>query len=81
MPLVTVRYFAGMKEKAGTDSESLDLEGGDAAAILASLAKARPDLGQWCASSRIAVGDRFVQGPVELQAGDEVAVIPPVSGG
>jgi MoaE-MoaD fusion protein len=74
---VTVRLFAILRERAGTSELSLDLaEGarvGDALDELAELAEGLPLV---MAVNREYAGEEHV-----LQAGDELALIPPVSGG
>jgi MoaE-MoaD fusion protein len=74
---VTVRLFAGLRERAGEPERVLDLPGGsvidDAWSALA--------LGDRPAGLLFAVNRRYVDENHELQDGDELAFIPPVSGG
>jgi molybdopterin converting factor subunit 1 len=79
---VAVRYFAKARELAGTDAENLELPARtDTSAIARALAAAHPALEPLLTHSRISVRLAFARGAVELSTGDEVAVIPPVSGG
>jgi MoaE-MoaD fusion protein len=74
---VDVRLFAALRERAGTGSRSLDLpEGARAQDVWAAL-----DLGELPAGLAFAVNRRYVGGEEPLSDGDEVALIPPVSGG
>jgi molybdopterin synthase catalytic subunit len=75
--LVTVRLFAGLREAAGTGRRELDLrEGARVADVWASLG-----LGDQPAGVVYAVNRAYVEPTHALAAGDEVALIPPVSGG
>jgi molybdopterin converting factor subunit 1 len=82
MVAVAVRYFAKARELAGVDTETVELPADtDTAAIAAALARAHPALEPLLTHCRLAVRLGFVRGAVALHQGDEVAVIPPVSGG
>jgi molybdopterin synthase catalytic subunit/molybdopterin converting factor small subunit len=72
---VTVRLFAGLRERAGT--EKLELDG------VATVADVWPALGLGDEPGGLlyAVNRAYVERTHELRDGDEVAVIPPVSGG
>jgi molybdopterin converting factor subunit 1 len=74
---VTVRLFAGLRERAGTGARELDLPAGATAGeIWAAL-----DLGERPGGLALAVNRRYVDESTPLAEGDEVALIPPVSGG
>ena len=74
---VTVRLFAGLRERAGEATRDLDLPAGsridDAWRALG--------IGERPAGLLFAVNRRYVDGEHELADGDELALIPPVSGG
>jgi molybdopterin synthase catalytic subunit/molybdopterin converting factor small subunit len=74
---VTVRLFAGLREHAGTGRREVDL--GDEARV----ADVWPalDLGDEPAGLVFAVNRAYVKRDQALATGDEVALIPPVSGG
>jgi len=74
---VTVRLFAGLRERAGTGERELDLPTGSRLAdVWAPLGLgAEPDGLLYAVNKDYATGDRL------LADGDEVALIPPVSGG
>jgi molybdopterin synthase catalytic subunit/molybdopterin converting factor small subunit len=74
---VTVRLFAGLRERAGTGRRALDLpDGARVAEVWPSL-----ELGDEPAGLVYAVNRAYVGRDSELTDGDEVALIPPVSGG
>jgi MoaE-MoaD fusion protein len=74
---VHVRLFAGLRERAGTAELALELPDGasvgDALARLSGLTEGVPVV--------LAVNRQYASDGDILQAGDEVALIPPVSGG
>jgi molybdopterin synthase catalytic subunit len=74
---VSVRLFAGLRERAGRDELVLDLpEGARVADALAQVAHLAPGV-----SLVLAVNREYAAQDAVLHAGDEVAVVPPVSGG
>ncbi len=79
---ITVKYFALMREQLGISEETLDLPAGsvvrDACAIV--VAKLG-DLGPLVDRSMIMLNQEYVEPDHTLNEGDEVAIIPPVSGG
>ena len=74
---VTVRLFAQLRERAGSGSVELDLPDGavvrDAIAALGALADGLPVV--------MAVNREYADEGMALAPGDELALIPPVSGG
>jgi molybdopterin synthase catalytic subunit len=74
---VVVRLFAGLRERAGTDRRELDLDDS------ASVEDVWPalDLGDEPAGLLYAVNRTYADRGQALGEGDEVALIPPVSGG
>ncbi len=79
---VTVRLFALMREKAGTDTIHLELpDHADIIQALAVLQGQHPSLAPYFNNARFALQMEFVSPKTTLQAGDELALIPPVSGG
>ena len=74
---VSIRLFAGLRERAGAGSRRLELRDG------ATLADVWPalDLGDEPAGLLYAVNRRYADVGTALADGDEVALIPPVSGG
>jgi len=80
---ITVLYFAAVRERLGRDRDELELsaEISDVRTLSAWLERANPALGGALGACRFAVGEEFRASSHVLQAGDVVAVIPPVSGG
>jgi molybdopterin converting factor subunit 1 len=74
---VTVRLFAGLRERAGTDR--LDLELPDGARVSDALARMQDLIGD--VPVVMAVNQEYAERGQSLDAGDELALIPPVSGG
>jgi len=77
---ITVRYFAVLRERRGTDSEVVQTSATTAAGLYAEL-RARHDLGLDSSLVRFAVDGDFVSDDHPLRDGAEVALIPPVAGG
>lgn len=79
---ITVKLFALMREKAGTDVIRLQVsDDSDVAQALTVLAQQHPPLVPYLANARVALHMDFVEHATRLTEGDEVALIPPVSGG
>lgn len=82
MPTFTVHLFARIRELAGAPAVSVELAPGSTVADLrARLTERLPAAAGLIAVSAIAVNHDFADDGHVLNAGDEVAVIPPVSGG
>jgi molybdenum cofactor biosynthesis protein MoaC/molybdopterin converting factor subunit 1 len=80
---VEVRLFAVFRERAGRERLGLELpEGATVAEALEELGR-RPELEQLIAAMpvRAALNREYVDDDARLSAGDELALIPPVSGG
>jgi molybdopterin synthase catalytic subunit len=79
---VRVLLFASLRERAGCESDELTMRPGatlsDALGVLLSR---HPKLGLLNSSVRFAVNREFVDALKPLADGDEIALIPPVSGG
>ena len=79
---VRVRLFAIQRELAGTREVALELaEGADVEAAWAALVARHPVLGPGRESLRFARNGDYADPTTPLADGDEVAMIPPVSGG
>lgn len=82
--LLQVRLFAVLRERAGRDSVEIELaEGATVAEALRALAAASEPLGEALEAMPVvmAVNRSYVGEEATLSAGDELALIPPVSGG
>ncbi len=77
---VTVRFFAGPRERLGVSELVRELPaGGTVQALVDDLVQVYPDLVSFRA--KYAVNSAYVPLDTELHDGDEVACIPPVGGG
>jgi len=79
---VRVRLYALYRERLGRDALDLDLpEGAPARAVLDILQGLDPSLAPLVPLTRLAVGLDYVPPDHPLREGDEVVLVPPVSGG
>jgi molybdopterin converting factor subunit 1 len=79
---LTVLLFARLRDVTGAAAVPVALPpGGTVADLRRALAAARPELAGLLARSAVAVNHDFADDARALAPGDEVAVIPPVSGG
>jgi molybdopterin synthase sulfur carrier subunit len=82
---ITVRFFAALREQVGRDTvEVRTPASGDIAGLLANI---REQLGEQVVSKltlpsvRIALNREFVSSDCAVRDGDEVAFMPPITGG
>lgn len=79
---VSVLYFGIVRERLGKREEDVILQDGVTVGALMDLLEARYDiLSIGAGSIRVACNNEYVDAAHQLRDGDEVAVIPPVSGG
>jgi molybdopterin converting factor subunit 1 len=79
---VRARLFARLRELAGTDTESVELPAGSTVAdVFDAVARLHPGLAADRNAVRVALNQEFVDWDAAVVDGDEVALIPPVSGG
>lgn len=79
---VKVRFFARLREQAGIDAESIEVPSGSSVADLYdALRRRHPSLEGDRDYVQAAVNQEFTDWDSVISAGDEVAFIPPVSGG
>ncbi len=79
---ITVKLFAAMRDLAGSDNETVELpDGATVADLRRELGKQLPLARTLLARSAVAVNHDSADNDKPIQATDEVAVIPPVSGG
>ena len=79
---VPVLLFAEARRRAGVGSVDVELpEGATVAVLKTSLAITRPTLAGMLGSTRIAVNGEYAVDERVIASGDEIALIPPVSGG
>jgi molybdopterin synthase catalytic subunit len=79
---VTVRLFASVAEAAGFREMSMELPAGATVdALLVDIVMRCPALRRHAGIARIAVNREYAPRSHPLHDGDEVALIPPISGG
>ena len=79
---VQVRLFAICRERTGKDRLLLSLaNGATVAQALEAIAAVEPSLAPLLPSLRVAVNQTFATSATKIEDGDELALIPPVSGG
>jgi molybdopterin converting factor subunit 1 len=79
---VSLLYFASVREKLGRERDDLELPAGASVHDLVRAAQVlRPGLTPFDPSIRIARNLEFTADNALLKEGDEIAFIPPVSGG
>lgn len=80
---VTVKLFAAYQEAYGVPELILEFPSSETsvAAVCDRLIEKHPELAQWRNLTRFGVNLQFVEPDTLLQDGDEVVLIPPVSGG
>jgi molybdopterin synthase catalytic subunit len=78
---VTVRLFAGLRERAGSGWLAVEVAEPATVADLVAALEGTAVGGLPARSFIVAVNREYAEGHVPVRAGDEVALIPPVSGG
>lgn len=82
MPQYRVQLFAILKERVGQEQWYLASENAlSGKEILAAFFDANPELGAFRKTTRLAVNQQFAQDNAAVGFKDELALIPPVSGG
>lgn len=79
---ITVKLFAAYQEAYGVSELVLQFpHATPVAAVLERLIAEHPELSRWQEITRFGINLEFVQPDTPLKDGDEVVLIPPVSGG
>ncbi len=79
---IKIRLFASFREAVGGGTLMWDAPAGATVAeVVAALFKAYPGLGPALDTALLAVNQEYVGRDLRLNDGDELALIPPVSGG
>lgn len=79
---VTIKLFAAYKEAYGLSELRREFpRQTPVSAVLESVIAEHPELDRWCPLTRFGINLQFVEPDTILQDGDEVVLIPPVSGG
>ncbi len=75
--VITVRYFASIREQLGRSQEHIEAAGIESVADVWARATGSP----MPANTLVAVNQTYAAPQATVQAGDEVAFFPPVTGG
>lgn len=79
---VRVLFFGVLKEKLGKSSDELNLTTPAAVSdVLSHYERVHPFLKQWFTSIAVSVNREYASPQTKLKDGDEIALLPPVSGG
>lgn len=79
---VNCLFFAGARDVVGVNSTNFEIQEGSTTTEFAKvLLQKYPSLEKVLQTSLLAVNQEYVEEPVLLKEGDEIAVIPPISGG
>lgn len=79
---IRVRLFASFREAAGTGTLAWEAaDGAPVGEVVGALRAAYPRFGPAADRALLAVNQEYVGGDYRLRDGDELALIPPVSGG
>ncbi|HIW31927.1 MAG TPA: molybdopterin converting factor subunit 1 [Candidatus Paenibacillus intestinavium] len=79
--MITVRYFAGLKEITGTEQDYLPITSMTVGELIEWASNTYDGFSNAAHSILVAINEEYVQRNKEIQSGDIVAFIPPVSGG
>ncbi|MBI5367064.1 MAG: molybdopterin converting factor subunit 1 [Planctomycetes bacterium] len=84
MPMnrLRIKFFAAVRERLGVEEMALEVAPGTTAALLLERLRGEyPQAAPLLATVRVAANQEFVEDAHVLGDGDEVAIIPPISGG
>ncbi len=82
--MITITYFGSLKLLQPSGSEQLEWQGGSTADLLDHLRQRGADWEDALRPGRVfklALNQQLLHGDAPLKAGDEVAILPPVTGG
>jgi len=82
--MVTVKYFANLKQMAGKDEDQFDIKEGTTLAQLSDLIEQSvPQLGDMVRAKKVMISLNYdvVSLDTVVKDGDEIALLPPFSGG
>src|SRR5215469_3204412 len=79
---IRVLFFGVVKELTGKSHEEVEVrDGGSVRELLQHYESTVPELKSWCSSLALAVNQQYARPDTILKPNDEVALLPPVSGG
>lgn len=76
-----VLFFGVLRDRFGAEEQLQQFPGRTVADLLGYYRAVAPELGTLWGSLAVAINQQYVTGASELNADDEVALLPPVSGG
>ena len=82
--MVTVKYFANLKQMAGKDEDQFDIKEGTTLAQLSDMIEQSvPQLGKMIRDKKVMISLNYDVVPLDtvVKDGDEIALLPPFSGG
>ncbi len=80
--IITLNLFAGLRDAAGATSLQVEVSSGSTAAMAFTRAyQLHPDLHEWAATVAFARNGKILPRDTALTEGDQLDVLPPVSGG
>ena len=78
---IQVKFFASCRELTGVNAVKVSAEVKDTSELIALLLEMYPDLKSGIDEVSLAVNKKYIEGPTTLHDNDEVALLPPMSGG
>ncbi|WP_017324224.1 MoaD/ThiS family protein [Synechococcus sp. PCC 7336] len=79
---IVLKLFAVYGETLGAEEQTLEVQAGTTASdVCDRLIAQYPSLAEWRSQTRFGINLEFVAPETPLQPGDELVLIPPVSGG
>ena len=79
---INVKLFAILRDRAGQSELALELPRGSATSVaLNAIATKLPSIKDFLPRAAVAINREYVSRDTKLNDGDELALIPPVSGG
>jgi molybdopterin converting factor subunit 1 len=80
--IIKVKFFASYREAVGTEEIDIDLDSdADVSQLLESVKAKHPAIGKLIEPLIVSVNKEYAEFDKVLHEGDEVALLPPVSGG
>lgn len=82
--MITITYFGSLKLLQPSGSEQLQWQGGSTADLLEHLRRRGPDWDEALRPGRVfklALNQQLLHGEAQLKSGDDIAILPPVTGG
>jgi molybdopterin converting factor subunit 1 len=82
--MITVKYFANLKQMAGKDEDQFDINEGTTLEQLSELIGQNvPQLGTMVREKKVMISVNYDMVPMDtvVKDGDEIALLPPFSGG